>query len=361
MLNLPLPFACGVTLKNRAVLAPLTNGQSPGGLLSEEEFQWLSARAHGGFGLVTSCATHVVKSGQGWDGQLGIYSDVQLPGWQKLSELGKQTDSVLIPQLFHGGFRCPSHLTGVQPVSASAFEMESKDFEAPRALTDEEIESLRLSFVQAAERAIRSGLLGVEIHGANGYLFTQFLSSFTNQRSDRYGGKLENRARFLLETVKAVRECIGPRKILGVRISPENTKLIPGIDMDEMLEVAAQLSSLGVDYISLSLWSARKTAEKYPKDPQTVIERFRRVIPSRTKLSVSGQIWTFEDAGRTFDLGADLVVVGAAAIANPDWPKLVQEKPQELAKFPLTRSQFKERSVSERFVKYLERWNFVAD
>lgn len=360
-LNPSFQFLSGVKIKNRSVLAPLTNGQSPGGCLSEDEFQWLAARAHGGFGMLTSCATHVLEKGQGWDGQLGIYSDEQLAGWQRLGVLAQATETLIVPQLFHGGFRSPSRLTGVQPVSASAFQMDAPDFEVPRALTEEEIQSIQRHFVESAARAIRAGLPGVELHGANGYLFTQFLSSFTNQRKDRYGGSIANRARFLFDTVRAVRSEIGQNKVLGVRISPENTKLIPGLDLDEMLEVAAELSRLGVDYISLSLWNAHKTTDKYPDSKKSVVERYRAVVPAATALSVAGQIWTLADTQRAFDNGADLVVVGGAAIANPDWPRLIQEHPEKLQRFPLTRAQLKARAVSERFQKYLERWGFVAE
>lgn len=350
---------CGLTLKNRIVLAPLTNSQSPSTELSEDEFRWLEKRIRGGFGLVTSCATHVMKKAQAWEGQLGIYSDQHMPGWQRLARSGTQEHSLVIPQLFHGGFRCPSQLNGKQPVSASEFEIKAPDFERPRALLDSEIHEIKEHFVSAAKRAIASGLPGVEVHGANGYLFTQFLSSQTNTRTDRWGGNAANRSRFLLETVKEIRQAIGRDKVLGVRISPENTKLIHSIDINEMMDLAFSLNELGVDYISLSLWDAFKIPDKFPDGKISIVEMFRKFVPDSTAISASGKIWTLSDALRVSELGADLLVLGGVAIANPNWPKLIGQPGYQPQKFPLTREQFHEAAVSDRFVDYLKRWGFV--
>lgn len=355
----PLTLRCGAVLKNRIVLAPLTNSQSPSTELSEEEYCWLEKRIKGGYGLVTSCATHVMKKAQAWEGQLGIYGEQHIKGWQRLARSGDQEQALVIPQLFHGGFRCPSQLNGIQPVSASEFKIEAPDFEKPRALLESEILEIKEQFVSAAKRAIAAGLPGVEVHGANGYLFTQFLSSQTNTRRDRWGGNASNRSRFLLETVKEIRQAIGKDKVLGVRISPENTKLIHSIDINEMSDLAFALSELGVDYISLSLWDAFKTPDQFPGTKTSVVEMFRKFIPDSTAISASGKIWTLSDARRLSELGADLVVLGGVAIANPHWPKQIEQRDYEPQKFPLTRDQFHQAAVSDRFVDYLKRWGFV--
>jgi len=359
-LSSPFTFRCGLSAKNRAVLAPLTNTQSPGSLLSEEEFAWLAARIRGGFGVVTSCATHVIETGQAWDGELGIFSDEHKAGWMRLAALGRAENCLVIPQLFHGGFRCPSHLTGQQPVSASVFQIEAPDFETPRALREDEILDIKEHFVAAARRAVDSDLPGVEIHGANGYLFTQFLSPFTNRRADRWGGSLENRARFLIETARDVRRAIGPDRVLGIRLSPENTQLIRDIDIDEMKDIARELSRLGADYISVSLGDARKQSLKYGAARPPILRQFREALPAETALTISGNIWTIGEAREILDLGADLLAIGAAGIANPDWPVLVARSPEKLKRPPLTPGELHARAVSDRFIKYLERRSFVA-
>jgi len=301
-----------------------------------------------------------MESAQAWEGELGIFSDEHKEGLAKLACLGEDERCLVIPQLFHGGFRCPRRITGVQPVSASEFQITKPDFEIPRALSEEEIFDIKSHFVAAAQRAIDAGLPGVEIHGANGYLFTQFLSPETNRRNDKWGGSLENRARFLLEVTREIRTAIGPEKILGIRISPENTKLIGGIDIDEMKQVACELNSLGADYISLSLWDARKRTDKYGEGGVSVVEQFRKALPSKIALIVSGKIWTHADARQVLELGADSVALGAAAIANPSWPHLNEDDPTELKRLPLTRAELHKRGLSDRFIDYLERWSFVS-
>jgi len=361
IIKMKFKFNCGLEAKNRFVLAPLTNMQSPGGILSQEELRWLTMRIEGGFAVVTTCATHIMPTAQAWVGELGTYGSDHLPGLKALAELGRKNNCFVIPQLFHGGFRCPSRLTGVQPVSASEFVIDTPDFEKPRALSHDEILDIKNHFVKSAQLSvIEAGLPGVEIHGANGYLFTQFLSPHTNTRTDQWGGPLENRARFLLDTVRAVRAAIGPQKILGVRLSPENTKLIHSLTVEDMMQVCDWLSGCGVDYISLSLWKALKMPDQYPGGSATLLTMFRKVIPPSVALFVSGQIWSQADAEAVFSEGADFAVLGASGIANPDWPKRVWAEGNEPRRFPMPASEFDSIGVSPPFLDYLRRWNFVA-
>ncbi len=374
----PFRFACGLSSKNRVVLAPMTNGQSPTTELSDAEFRWLDQRIRGGFGIVTTCATHVLPSAQAWPGELGIFSDRHTPGFARLATAAREFNCLVIPQLFHGGFRCPASVTGQQPVSASEFKLDVPDFEKPRALEVSEIIEIEDAFAAAAGRAIKAGLPGVEIHGANGYLFSQFLSPQTNLRKDEWGGSLANRSRILIDTVKKVRAAIGPAHILGVRLSPEDTKVLT-LDIDEMLEVASELSQLGVDYISISLWSAVKLPNKYPDGAETVLAKFRKVISSSVGVTVSGQIWTAADAVAALNEGADFVAMAAAGIANPDWPERLFESLSSSSKaargvggprgngsfephrLPMTPSELQERAVSDSFIEYLKKFKYVLD
>ena len=176
----PLEFACGLTMKNRFMLAPMTNCQShDDGALSDDEFRWLTMRAKGGFGLTMTCAAHVQKIGQGFPGQLGVYSDALLPGHTRLAEAIAAHGSLAVIQLHHAGFRSPAKLIGEVPVGPSDNEKRGC-----RGLTTEEVRTLRDDFIAAAVRSKKAGYHGVEIHGAHGYIVAQFISAQYNQRTD---------------------------------------------------------------------------------------------------------------------------------------------------------------------------------
>jgi 2,4-dienoyl-CoA reductase-like NADH-dependent reductase (Old Yellow Enzyme family) len=210
----PLAFTRGPAMKNRFMLAPLTNCQShDDGRLSDEEFRWLTLRAAGGFGLTMTCASHVQAQGRGFPGQLGIFSDAHLEGLSRLAAAMKEAGTVAIVQLHHAGMRSPRELIGTQPVCPS------DDAETgARALTLEEVERLKEDFIAAAVRAERAGFDGVELHGAHGYVLCQFLSAETNRRNDRYGGSLENRSRLLFDIVAGVRAKCRSDFTVGVRL-----------------------------------------------------------------------------------------------------------------------------------------------
>ena len=152
----------GKKLRNRAVVAAMTNKQSnEDGSLSDEEINWLIRRAEGGFGIVTTAATHVVPEGQGWDGEMGVWGDHQLPGLTRLAAGINEHGAVSLAQIFHGGMRCPQRLTGVQPVSASINPTSDSDNGETRALEDSEIEELVEAFATAATRCEKAGFDGV--------------------------------------------------------------------------------------------------------------------------------------------------------------------------------------------------------
>ena len=186
----PLTFARGPAMKNRFMLAPLTNVQSHAdGRLADEELHWLAMRAEGGFGGVMTCGAAVQKVGQGFPGQLGIFSDDHVEGLARLAAAIKRRGGLAIVQLLHCGMRAAADLIGEPPVCPS----DNAEFGA-RALSGAEVEQLVEDFVRAAERADHAGFDGVELHGAHGYLLCQFLSAEINHRSDRWGGALERRA-----------------------------------------------------------------------------------------------------------------------------------------------------------------------
>ncbi|MFY0539228.1 hypothetical protein [Nannocystis pusilla] len=211
----------GLVARNRVWLAPLTNQQShDDGVLSTAEQRWLERRAEGGFGVVETCAAHVSQDGQGFDGQLGVWGDHQLPRLRELAAAIAQAGALGLVQLYHGGVRSPSRLTGRRPWSASSFtEAGRPDFEVPRAAEVSDIEAAIDAFEQAARRTAAAGFHGVELHGAHGYLLGQFLSGTMNQRTDEWGGSFANRARLIRTIARRVRAATPAEFLVGARIS----------------------------------------------------------------------------------------------------------------------------------------------
>jgi 2,4-dienoyl-CoA reductase-like NADH-dependent reductase (Old Yellow Enzyme family) len=348
-------FRNGVTAKNRVALAPMTNSQShDDGTLGDDELKWLEARADGGFGIVISCASHVTKDGQGWKGELGSWSDTQVPGLTRLATSMKARGALPMVQLFHGGLRADATLTGERPWSASEAEG------GPRAATEADLARVIAAFADGAARAHAAGMSGVEIHGAHGYLLTQFLSAVENRRTDAWGGSLENRARLVREVTRAVRAKVPASFLVGVRISPEDWGNAKGLDLDESLQVARWLAEDGVDFLHLSLWTASRPTKKRPDAHPLPL--FRAAVPAEVALFVAGKIWTREEADSLLALGADVIALGRSAIANPDWPLRVADRAWKPKEPPLTREELRARGLSERFVGYMTAWKgFVAE
>src|ERR1700677_452860 len=277
----PLTLTRGPAWKNRFMLAPLTNLQShPDGTLSDDEFNWLTYRATGGFGLVMTCAAHVQAVGQGFPGQLGVFSDDHLPGLTRLAATIRAEGAVSSVQLHHAGIRSPAALIGEAPHGPSA------DAETgARALTLAEVEALRDDFIAAAVRAEKAGFDGVELHGAHGYILCAFLSPETNRRDDRYGGSLENRARLLFEIIDGVRARTRPDFQLGLRLSPERF----GLKIGEQIEVARQVLASGdLDYLDMSLWDVFKAPVEEDYASKPLIDWFTQLPRGESRLGAAG-------------------------------------------------------------------------
>ena len=346
----PFTFRTGTTAPNRVALAAMTNGQShPDGTLGDAELHWLRARAAGGFGIVTTCAAHVAPDGQGWSGELGVFADGHVPGLAAIAAMSHAHGALAMVQLFHGGLRADPALTLTRPWSAS----EAPDG-AYRAATEEDLARVVDDFARAAERARAAGMDGVEIHGAHGYLLTQFLSAVENRRTDAWGGPLEHRARLIRDVTRAVRARVGAPFVVGVRLSPEDFGNAKGLDLDESLAVARWLCDDGVDFVHLSLWDVSRTTAKRPHEH--ALQAFRGVVPADVRLLVAGKIWTLADAMRVLDLGADAIALGRAAIANPDWPRRVADPAWTPRRPPLSAQELEERGLSPGFVAYMRKW-----
>jgi len=346
----PLAFARGAGMKNRFMLAPLTNLQShEDGRLSDDEFRWLTLRAKGGFGLTMTCAAHVQAQGQGFPGQLGVFSDVHVEGLARLAAAIKAEGSLGVVQLHHAGMRAPAKLIGGTPVCPS-----DNAETGARALALTEVEQLAEDFITAALRAERAGFDGVEIHGAHGYVICQFLSPEINQRTDRYGGSLENRARLLFDVVAGIRARCRSDFVVGVRLSPERF----GLRLAEIRTVAQQLLTGGaLDFLDLSLWDVAKEPEEAEFQGRTLLSYFTELERGATRLGAAGKVMSAEDARRVLAAGADFCVIGRAAILHHDFPLRVQSDPGfKAVSLPVTADYLRNEGLGPAFVGYMGTW-----
>jgi 2,4-dienoyl-CoA reductase-like NADH-dependent reductase (Old Yellow Enzyme family) len=351
-----MTLARGPAWTNRFMLAPLTNSQShEDGVLSDEEFRWLTKRAEGGFGLVMTCASHVQAEGKGFPGQLGCFDDKHIPGLARLAAEIKRHGAVSSVQLHHAGIRSPEKLIGQQPVGPSD-HAETKS----RGLTLAEVERLRDDFVAAAMRAEKAGFDGVELHGAHGYILCAFLSPETNRRDDRYGGTPENRARLLLEIVDGVRANTRKDFQLGVRLSPERFGLVTL----EIVDLARRLMrEAKIDYLDMSLWDVFKEPMEASLQGRTLMSYFTELKRGPVRLGAAGKIYTGADAAKMLALGLDFAILGRAAILHHDFPKRVRAdadfKPHDL---PVTPEYLAAEGLSPTFIGYMRNWKgFVTD
>lgn len=347
----PITFRSGHTMKNRFMLAPLTNQQSHAdGELSREEHDWLLMRARGGFGAVMTAAAFVQPNGKGFEGQFGVDQERYDAALAGLASDIRAQDSLAIVQLYHGGLRAVAGLDIVGP---------SQDADTgARALSTAEVEAFIEAFIVGAERAKRTGFDGVELHGAHSYLLCQFLSPELNRREDRYGGSLENRARPIREIIDGIRRRCGNDFNLGLRLSPERMQL----HTDEMVALTGQLLAEGkLDYIDMSLWDCFKEAEDEAFKGQSLVELFARLDRGDTRLGVAGQIRSGESVRKALDAGADFVLIGRAAIAEHDFPDLVRKDPaHQMPTPPFSSEYLAAQGVSPPFVEYLKTMRMVA-
>jgi len=351
----PLSFARGPVMKNRFMLAPLTNQQSHAdGRLSDEEYCWLTKRATGGFGLVMTAAAHVQPAGQGFPGQLGIFGDEHLAGLARMAAGIRARGALSSVQLHHAGYRAPRELVGT-PVCPSGDAATGA-----RALTLEEVEAIRDAFIAAAVRADKAGFDGVEVHGAHGYLIAEFLSPEGNRRTDRYGGSPENRARLLFEIVDGIRAACRPDFLVGLRLSPERYAQ----NLKEIRDVAAEvMAQAKIDYLDLSLWDVTKQPEDDRFKGRTLLSCFTDLPRGTVRLGAAGKVMGARTAAAVLEAGCDFVSIGRAAILRHDFPERVRHDPDYVSPaLPVTAGHLSDEGVSEPFIAYLHSWpGFVAD
>ncbi len=250
-----------LTLNNRIAMAPLTRSRAgSGNVPTQLTALYYAQRASAG--LIISEATQISPDGQGYISTPGIHSKEQIEGWRCVTKAAHIAGGRIVLQLWHvGRISHPSFQPGgVAPIAPSAIKPNVQAFTAegfqpvptPRAMDISEIPAIVERYAQAARNAMAAGFDGVEIHAANGYLIDQFLRDQTNKRTDRYGGSIENRSRFLMEVVDAVTAAVGA-EVTGIRISPQNGQNDIADSNPQALfnYVAGQLSGKGLAYLHI--------------------------------------------------------------------------------------------------------------
>lgn len=347
--NATLPLQNGNSMKNRLMLAPMTNLQShEDGRLSDEEFTWLTMRAKGGFGLTMTCAAHVHERGKTWSGQLGVFDDKHIEGLTRLAHGIKEFGSLAIVQLFHGGRRAPSNLIGGLPPVAPSADKETDAVE----LTLSEINQLQDDFIQAAVRCKNAGFDGVEVHAAHGFLICQFLSPEFNHRNDKYGGSAQARERFLDEIIDGIRSECGPEFTLGIRLSPEHHGLV----FSQMYELARRLlSEAKIDFLDMSMHDAFKKPDDAGYSSKSLTEWYLELPRDQVPMGICGKIRTMPDVTKIMGWGADFVTIGRSAILQHDFAqKALLDENFQARTTPVTTELLRQEGLSQTFIDFIK-------
>jgi 2,4-dienoyl-CoA reductase-like NADH-dependent reductase (Old Yellow Enzyme family)/thioredoxin reductase len=299
-----------MTVPNRIAMTAMGNHMAqPGGDVSDIDVGFYEARAAGGVGLVIlECLTIDYASGKGNVQQMSADDDRFIPGLRRLADAIHAHGSVVAAQIYHPGRQGIAELNGVESMIAPS-DVECQAVHQPvHAMSKAEIDEVIVKFASAARRCKEAGIDAVEIHGAHGYLITQFMSPYTNKRTDEYGGSLENRLRFLREIMEAIRTEVGPDYPIIVRFSiDEHLEFVgaptEGIHLDEGVEIARYIESFGADALDVScgIYETMNTAW----EPVGFDEGWKIEGPARVKKAVG------------------IPVIGVSVIRNPDYAEKV--------------------------------------
>jgi N-ethylmaleimide reductase len=326
------------TLHHRIVLAPLTRMRSeqPGDIPNDLNAEYYGQRASKG-GLLITEATQISRQGKGYPNTPGIHSTEQVQGWTKVTKSVHDKGGIIFLQLWHVGRISHSSLhpeVGL-PVAPSAIapsgqtmtaEFKQVPYETPRALTIEDMKSIRNDYKLAAENAKEAGFDGVEIHMANGYLLDQFLQDGSNHRNDEYGGSVVNRCKFPLEILDLVLN-IWPKSQVGVRISPYGTfnSMSDSNPVELFSHLLKEFEKRDILYVHTiePRASLAGGADKIVSDVPSTSDMFRKYFKN---LWISAGGYTPDSAKETLSKGnADLIAFGRYFISNPDLPKRIIE------------------------------------
>ncbi|GJM25922.1 MAG: NADH:flavin oxidoreductase [Phycisphaerae bacterium] len=349
----------GRDLPNRSVVAPMSRVSATGdGRATARMQRYYGDFARGGFGIVITEGTYTDgNASQGYDRQPGIATESQLEAWRPVAQEIRDAGAITIMQLMHAGAlsqrgRWTIAPSRVQPLGAMMPEYGGAGvYRLPAAMTLADIQTVRDGFVRAGQRASEAGFDGVEIHAANGYLLDQFNTTYTNRRSDRYGGGPENRIRLTSEIVAAVRGAVPSDFTVGVRVSEAKVNDFeyrwPG-GADEATTIFTSLASAGASYIHMAgEGRGFRDALESETEPYTALARRLTGLP----VIANGGLGNPHLADEAIQKGyADLVAIGGIALANPDWPKRIE---QGAPIVPFSREMLSPRATIENSARWL--------
>ncbi|WP_372783264.1 NADH:flavin oxidoreductase/NADH oxidase [Phenylobacterium sp.] len=325
----------GVTLRNRIVMSPMTMYRSRDGLMNDFHVMLLGSRAAGGFGLVFPEQLAITAQGRTSVSCGGIYDDAQIEGLKRVTSIIKDMGAVPAIQLGHTGRKGselkpweggaqlpPDHPDGWQVVGPSAIPYGAKSPYPVHALSIDEIKEIHRAYARAAKRAVVAGFEWLELHFAHGYLGASFFSPLANARTDQYGGSLENRLRFHLEALDAVRAVWPERFPLSMRLGSDDLHA-EGVQFEDAMTAVRVMKDHGLDLADLSLGLNTPHLQTRPfNELGFMVERASRVrreigIP----VGVSWNLGLPATADRMIrDEMIDLVLLGRPALSNPHWP-----------------------------------------
>jgi len=321
-------------LQNRIVMPPMTRSRAsqPGNTANAMMAEYYAQRASAG--LIVAEGTQISAMGQGYAWTPGIYTPEQIAGWKQVTDAVHAENGVIFAQLWHvGRVTHPENIGGQQPISSSALKAENVkvfiddgnqapgfvDVVEPREMRKQDIQQVVAEYRQAALNALEAGFDGIELHAANGYLVNQFIDSEANNRSDEYGGSIDNRLRFLAEVVEAMSDAIGADRV-GVRLAPF-TSLNGTVDKTPVATytaAAALLNKLKVAYIHIA-------EVDWEDAPETPAEFKPAVRDAYQGVLIYAGRYTDKKAVETIEAGlADMIGFGRPFIANPDLPTRIK-------------------------------------
>ncbi len=335
-------------LGNRVGVAPMTRtSASFEGLATDQMVSYYTSFARGGFGLIITEGIYPdSKYSQGYLHQPGLAFEEQAQAWKKVVDSVHEAGAKIFAQLMHAGALSQGNRFVKESIAPSAVQPKGEQmefyggkgpFSTPKEATKEDIAEVVKGFVDAAILAKQAGFDGVEIHGANGYILDQFLTDYTNQRTDEYGGSTENRVRLLVEVSKAVREAVGTDFTLGIRISQGKVNDYEhkwaGKENDAEI-IFGQLGQAGLDFIHVTEYEAWQPAFPEGKGTTATEPAFEEGKSSLAALAkkygkqiviANGHLENPDTAREIIEKGeADVITLGKGALANHDWVSKVK-------------------------------------
>ena len=318
-------------IKNRLIMPPMVRNYADAkGFVTPRYVAHIERVAKGGVGAIVLEASFIHPHGKGFVNELGIQTDAVIPGLKRLVAAAHRHGAAIGPQLYHAGRQTSVKITGRQPVAPSAIPDPSSG-EMPRALSKKEIAELVAMYGAAAGRAKKAGCDFVELHGAHGYLITQFLSPFSNRREDEYGGTAEKRLRFLLEVYAAARRAVGPGFPITLRLSGDE-QVEGGLTLRDTAAIAKRMEKEGVAALHVSAGNYASYPRGQMIPPMAIEDGPLLELASGVKQAVGipviavAKIRSPQLAEKVVKDGlADFVAIGRTLLADPDWPTKVKE------------------------------------